>query len=122
VHNDAVVGFVNEVRAAADVIQVWWISYAVNKNHHECGVLAGLALRSLPPKLGAERTLPVPHLPRVRYKPDMHIMMLCESLQHCQHLADILCLVHVCRSLMVQLIVGINDQSTNPVSVHQVTT
>ena len=31
VHNDTIVSLVDEMRAAADVIQIWWISYVVNK-------------------------------------------------------------------------------------------
>lgn len=85
VDDNAVVSLVDEVRAAADVIQV--------------GRLAAPALQ----------------LAGVRHKPDVHVIVLGEALDLGQHLAHILCLCHVQRPLMVQLIVRIDDQAPDAV-------
>ncbi len=62
VNDQPIVCFVDEVGAAGDVIHGGWL------------------------------TLPVPQLPRVGYKPHMHIMMLSKALDLGQHLAHILSL------------------------------
>lgn len=62
VDNQAIVSLVDEVCAARDVIH------------------------------GGGLPLPVPQLPGVGHKPDMHIMVLCKAFDLGQHLADILCL------------------------------
>ena len=91
VDDNAVVSLVDEVRAAADVIQV--------------GRLAAPALQ----------------LAGVRHKPDVHVIVLGEALDLGQHLAHILRLCHVQRPLMVQLIVRIDDQPPDaiPAEVRQ---
>lgn len=80
-HNDAIVCFVDEMGAAADVIEV-----------------GGLA----PPVL---------QLTRVRNQPHMHLMVLGKALDLGQHLAHVLCLCHVGWPLVIELIVWVNDQS-----------
>ena len=89
VDDDAIVRLVDEVRAAADVIQI--------------GRLATPSLQ----------------LTGMRHKPDVHVVVLCEALDLGQHLAHVLGLCHVQRPLMVQLIVRINDQAPDPVPAAQ---
>ncbi len=86
VDDNAIVCLVDEVRAAADVIQV-----------------RGLALPAL-------------QLPRMRHKPDMHIVVLSKALDLGEHLTDVLCLVHVHWPLVVQFIVGVNHQAPDAIS------
>ena len=78
VNDKAIVSLVDEVRAAADVIQV--------------GRLPAPALQ----------------LPRMRHKPDVDIIVLRKALDLGQHLAHVLRFVHVPRPLVIQLVVGVN--------------
>lgn len=85
VDDDAIVSLVDEVGAAADVIQV-----------------GGLALPAL-------------QLSGVSHEPDVHVVVLRKALDLGQHLAHVLRLVHVHRSLVVQLIVGVNHQAPDAI-------
>ena len=89
VHDDSIVCFVNEVSAAADIIQIGRVP------------------------------LPLTHLPWVCHEPDVHVMMLRESLHVGQHLAHIFRFIHRARALVIQLIVGVNYEASNAESAHQ---
>ncbi len=86
VNDDAIVGLVDEVRAAADVIQVGGFS------------------------------APVLQLPGVGHQPHMHLVVLGEALDLGQHLAHVLRLRHVRGPLVVQLIVWVDYQPPDPKS------
>ena len=86
VDNDAIVGLVDEMRTAADVVQV-----------------GGFAA-------------PILQLPGVGHQPHVHLMVLGKALDLGQHLAHVLCLCHVCRPLVVQLVVWVDHQPPYPES------
>mmetsp|Transcript_40438 Transcript_40438/g.120655 ORF Transcript_40438/g.120655 Transcript_40438/m.120655 type:complete len:217 (+) Transcript_40438:245-895(+) len=85
VHDDAAVGLVDEVCAAGDVVQR--------------GRLAG----------------PVLQLARVHDQPHVHVVALCEALHLGEHAADVLCLRHVQRARVVELVVWVDDEAADAV-------
>ncbi len=54
-------------------------------------------------------------LPRMCNKPDMTVMVLGKPLDLRQHLTDILCFILIPRSLMIQLVIRVNNKPTNSV-------
>ena len=86
-HDDAVVGLVDEVRRAGDVVEV--------------GRLA----------------LPLVELAGVGDEPDVDAGRLSEALDFCEHLAHVLGLAHGGRALVVELVVRVDDETTDAVAV-----
>lgn len=86
-HNKAIVGLIDEVGRTRDIIQVGGLS------------------------------APVLHLPGVRHKPDMDVVVLSKALDLGQHLTHVLRLIHIARPLMVQLIVWVNHQPMDAIPV-----
>eukprot|EP00955_Chlamydomonas_euryale_P030363 320141-Chlamydomonas_euryale.AAC.1 len=58
---------------------------------------------------------PVMQLARVRDKPDVHAVHLRKALDLGQHVADVLRLGHEGRPLVVELIVGVDDEAADAV-------
>ena len=78
-----------------------------------------MLIQRFPARRGRRRAFPISHLTRVRNKPHMNVVVLCKPLENRQHLAHVLRLIHVRGPLMVQLVIWINNESTDPVSVRQ---
>lgn len=96
-YHNPIVRFVDEVRTAAYIVHAGWRQ--------------------------AGRTTPNPKSPlcsRMCHQPDMAVVVLRKTLDLCEQAADMLCLSEARRPFMIQLIVGVNNQSFNSISATDV--
>ena len=112
-HYNPVIGFVDEVRAAADIVQVGRVACIQLSLRRSTAVGIDCVFELWRSSRKADRAFPVPHLAGMCHKPHVHIVMLCEALECREHLAHVLGFIHIRRSLVVQLVVRVNNKSPN---------